>query len=480
MKFTERIGVIFFAVYCVTSLVLYKKFVSTLQREKTPPDQYLRTEKHTDSSLQKQGILAFSEKLEELRSLLPDAPQTPRIGFPYNPQCKKEITSPTSLYYVVSEHIYIYSAFYDNRTATPIVRMLVTIRNMVRQRRQVWCHFNDKNKIRNHYKSVLATFGEIDESRGKEADGWIISCRVPDDLKSTPCTVIVTSGKRSKNPKSGVPVPVMITRYPDSNVKKEIGLCVPPLYGNISSQILVEFIELNQILGVDNIIIYVHNFTEEMRKVFEFYSSSDVVTVVPWTLPMIYENKTGSGQTIAVNDCLYRNMAYFKYLVFIDLDEFIIPHGNLKNLQDVLKLVQTDNYCGYSFVSVYFDISEYINEFGTNRRNTEEKNSYKKFRSLIATTRTVNFIKNEYKLIVMAEKVFDLSMTKINKCWPPSENRSVKHVHEKYAYVHHYSKCNSSAVYSCKNNMVDKTVPQKYSNDLLTNHPEVMKLLDAM
>jgi hypothetical protein len=32
------------------------------------------------------------------------------------------------------------------------------------------------------------------------------------------------------------------------------------------------------------------------------------------------------GLFAALNDCLYRNMNTFKYLMLIDFDEFIIPH----------------------------------------------------------------------------------------------------------------------------------------------------------
>ena len=46
------------------------------------------------------------------------------------------------------------------------------------------------------------------------------------------------------------------------------------------------------------------------------------------------------GHMASVNDCVYRNMNIVRYLMPIDLDEFIVPHMN-ETLQDMLRFLNS-------------------------------------------------------------------------------------------------------------------------------------------
>lgn len=54
------------------------------------------------------------------------------------------------------------------------------------------------------------------------------------------------------------------------------------------------------------------------------------ITTLPWNFDLmdIRDNKEvwSLVQLAAHNDCLYRSMYRYKYAMFMDLDEFIIPH----------------------------------------------------------------------------------------------------------------------------------------------------------
>ena len=70
------------------------------------------------------------------------------------------------------------------------------------------------------------------------------------------------------------------------------------------------------------------------------------------------------GLFAALNDCLYRNMNSFKYLMMIDMDELIIPYQSLKlvdmlnlvtqNLIQAGKAVSSGEVSSYSFQNSFF------------------------------------------------------------------------------------------------------------------------------
>ena len=77
------------------------------------------------------------------------------------------------------------------------------------------------------------------------------------------------------------------------------------------------------------------------------------MTVLPWKLNIDSQTQIRTeGLFAALNDCLYRNMNDFRYLMLIDFDEFIVPHTNetipemLKHVDDQ-KIVVTGNIGRY-------------------------------------------------------------------------------------------------------------------------------------
>lgn len=78
----------------------------------------------------------------------------------------------------------------------------------------------------------------------------------------------------------------------------------------------------------------------EVNCVLRHYIKEGAVTVLPWNLNMVSQREIRTeGLFAALNDCLYRNMNDFKYLMLIDFDEFIIPHTN-DTLPEMLKYLE--------------------------------------------------------------------------------------------------------------------------------------------
>ena len=155
--------------------------------------------------------------------------------------------------------------------------------------------------------------------------------------------------------------------------KTDIGVCVKPIFSKYNHTLdLVEFIELNKILGVSRFTFYNQSMSNEVSCLLDYYSKQKDVRVIvrSWKLkdqlPQIkIHDEAGMA---ALNDCLYRNMKDVYYLLMIDLDEYIVPHMN-NTLQDMLlflnsreiqmksgKLVKTEKLASsYNFKNSFFN-----------------------------------------------------------------------------------------------------------------------------
>ena len=122
---------------------------------------------------------------------------------------------------------------------------------------------------------------------------------------------------------------VVATNNIDSS---SVGVCVKPIHFeyNKTSE-LIEFFELNRLLGVSHFTLYNDTMSDEVSCVLDRYSSSKSVqlSVLEWKLNVASQTEIRTeGLFAALNDCLYRNMLRVQYLALIDFDEFIVPKRN--------------------------------------------------------------------------------------------------------------------------------------------------------
>ena len=119
------------------------------------------------------------------------------------------------------------------------------------------------------------------------------------------------------------PIPVTQT-HNKINSTKGIGVCIQsPLFQMNDTQLIIQVIEMNRILGAEWFTFYIHDASEDVIRVLEEYSKEGVVDVVRSTLPNI--NVHYYGEQVVMHDCGYRNMYKVKYLLYTDLDEIIVP-----------------------------------------------------------------------------------------------------------------------------------------------------------
>ena len=120
-----------------------------------------------------------------------------------------------------------------------------------------------------------------------------------------------------------------------SGVTKEFTVCVPSLFNMKSAALLVEKIEMSRILGAGRVVFYNTSISSNVDAVLRMYArewsagrETLEVVVLPWQLP-IENGETISipykAQQLTIDDCMYRYKRLSNYMVFDDLDEFLVP-----------------------------------------------------------------------------------------------------------------------------------------------------------
>ena len=130
---------------------------------------------------------------------------------------------------------------------------------------------------------------------------------------------------------------------------RELTVCLSPLYFNYSIHYeLIQWIELNKLLGIDFFYVYNYSTVGDTDVVLDHYTRKGWLKVIPWHLPV--DNIHNHGQMAMVNDCLFRNYKASMYFLTMDIDEFIVPRKGVRKLKTLLNELPS-NYCEYNFRS---------------------------------------------------------------------------------------------------------------------------------
>ena len=86
---------------------------------------------------------------------------------------------------------------------------------------------------------------------------------------------------------------------------------------------------------------------------YEYVREGTVGVVQNWGKGLPQHSTHYFGQTLSINECVYRNMYRVKYLVFTDLDEFIVPRKSL-GWPGMMKKIENLKYGAFIFRHSYF------------------------------------------------------------------------------------------------------------------------------
>lgn len=164
----------------------------------------------------------------------------------------------------------------------------------------------------------------------KGSTPYLMSCFNP--LKEhTPSSVsIVEKDKHCERASNNLKV-IYNSKPIADNIKKPFAVCVKDLdFMEDQTKQIVEWIEILSLLGADKFFIYVINIHPNMMRALQYYEEIGKVHIEKITEPK-GPNRNESilqwlqNEMTSLNDCLYKHMYEYDFLIPLDIDEILMP-----------------------------------------------------------------------------------------------------------------------------------------------------------
>ncbi|KAL4234126.1 hypothetical protein ACF0H5_005779 [Mactra antiquata] len=371
-----------------------------------------------------------------------------------------DMTSQTWIPLTDRNNTYIYSAYYVKSGTEYKVVIIGAHRGWEHGEQfvcQLW-YLNDRTRIIGSMVEEPSSVSKLPEGHGLRYSARLFTCPLSSD--KVPSYVSIVE-KSCNTPKSLLPV--QVNNKPEVSNRK-FTMCLSPLHSKFSdAHQIIEYIELNVILGADKFVIYNYSMAENVAEVLKYYSRKGIVEVHEWKPPIVDEIHY-FGQVMVLNDCLYRNKNKSEYIVCTDLDEFIIPHSDqTNNWSDMVEQVN-DTGDVYLFRNTFFGTNWNNEDTGTHNSLIDK---YK-----LRTLRTFYHQKKIYGAAIRSKyiaRTATVSQVMIHEVRGGGLKTGVVPIDN--AYLHHYRHLDSDEENVPK--VLDKTIRNKFEKELINNVQKV-------
>ena len=362
----------------------------------------------------------------------------------------------------VGPQVYVYSVYWDPRQNDVdndddgvFLRIMALVnRTLGVARAPIYCVFKTPT---GEQLPVLATYYEMCENHGAYWGGFVLSCRVPRfvygaDRLTAPCHVQLSPSMYPRHEQL-----FKIINTAPVVQQRDFTICVPPLFGKLPTAHVMEFMELTRLLGASHVMLYDFSVSPHVLSLVAYYESIGLATVLPWKLSEdVNEAVWYHAQLVAAMDCLYRNMALSRLVVFADLDEYIVPYLHA-NWYDMIDYINSNDSCGFQVNSVFVD------PYAQNR-SSESKLESDELRTLTDTWRTIRPDTVRTKCIVKPQLIFETGIHHVSR--PVLARYLVQRVSYPVALLHHHRLCTMRFGVDCIGMVDDVVVPRRYSRVL--------------
>ncbi|XP_044015494.1 uncharacterized protein LOC122857404 [Aphidius gifuensis] len=268
------------------------------------------------------------------------------------------------------------------------------------------------------------------------------------------------------------------------NNKNNFSICVQPFHHNFDKKIeLISFIEYYMLMGVTRLTFYRDSVTNDIDKIFDYYKKKNLAIILEWKLPDIYifeRTLRVDGIYAALNDCLYRSANYldYKYVIGVDIDEYIVPRIHDNFLQMMEHLDNDDLNGAWIFRNVFYYLM-YDDDPITLPPELPELDVHRKTKRWVETNRR----NDRSKFIVKGKKVVELGNHRI---WEMMRLFSIfqrryqeVEVDPKIGTSNHYRNC-ETVIEKCwqKKTIIDRTIHRftlELSKRVLAVEKEIFK-----
>uniref|UniRef100_A0A336KNC0 Glycosyltransferase family 92 protein n=1 Tax=Culicoides sonorensis TaxID=179676 RepID=A0A336KNC0_CULSO len=286
----------------------------------------------------------------------------------------------------------IFGAYFDDRpkVGKAVIRFL-TVSNVVNPKYKIYCQMWFENEVETVISEVTSYNLIWNQFYIRISDGThvghVITCPVPENMNKVPLAVSLVTDPCEKATNS---FKVQNNR-PENGIKKDFAVCVKGLdflFDDLSIS-LVQFMEANFMFGVDKVITYNFGVHPNITKVLNYYMKQSTLELHPISLPANYPNEQFLRhmflknrhllkilqELIPYNDCFYKNMHLYKYILLLDIDEVFVPtqgtnykemlshiNGNFSSLYAVNKIFvqNTDDVKFYAGIPNYMEMMQIV------------------------------------------------------------------------------------------------------------------------
>ncbi|GFY54159.1 glycosyltransferase family 92 protein [Trichonephila inaurata madagascariensis] len=359
----------------------------------------------------------------------------------------------------------VYSAYWDDRfDANNNVRILAIM--VTKNAPSVYCRLSMADGTTIDARVIKKVMNEHWKLRYSSC---FLSCEVPKNT-SPPLKVLVSL---NRNFTFSAMLPVHQNKENIASPRGDLAVCVKPLhYFYDRATWLLEFIEFHRILGVEHFFFYNHTVGPAVDALLRYYMSQNIVTVLPWSLPILSQKEIRTEAIFSsLNDCVFRTMYLFHYVILLDFDEYIVPREHESYL-DMLHQLEEDNKHirgrpgSFVFKNTFFYLywENDTTVYGVEPERPPQWVPY--FLTQYKTRRLSSSMKvgSRSKYIVVPERILEVGNHVV---WRHTSGSRAISVPDTVALLHHYRICEFGG-FSClkKENLVDRTAI-KFGPDLL-------------
>ena len=195
---------------------------------------------------------------------------------------------------------------------------------------------------------------------------------------------------------------------------------------------VASWVEINCAIGVEHITMYDQDIGPNITRLLKNYENEGFIKLIDWKIYNPDFRISYNGQLATANDCFYRYLRRAKYIIFIDLDELIIPHSTA-TLGDMMKLTRLSKFkkiTQYRFYNSFWHESS-ISLVNDTNLSTEELPIH--FRRLKRTKNPPETIR--YKNIIRTETAVRIG---IHNVFHIKKGHKLYQVPEDIGLMHHY------------------------------------------
>ncbi|XP_046572167.1 uncharacterized protein LOC124280311 [Haliotis rubra] len=246
------------------------------------------------------------------------------------------------------QEVFVYSATFDRRVTPPEVKAVVIspgrLLNLT-----FHCVFGSTTSGAFH---VHGDFKFIPEPKWNYTyRSGVVTCPLPHHgVRPKTLSLVAPGVHEALNV-----LPIRYPPHPTYNLTR----CYPAFHSTFNEvSTLISNIEISRVLGVERFIFYNYDMNDTVSKVLRQYQQEGIVEVRNWYLPIPHESIHYWGQLAVIHDCLFSQTGLSRFVIFADVDEFVIP----RKVTSIVRLAESllfDN----SFTGKFFGALAFRNVF---------------------------------------------------------------------------------------------------------------------